>query len=156
MKIQEFTRRSLLLAIGSSYDTILRDLNTHLRKEDCSLLQALILISLFFESTATAPASIGAVTPSRLAETLRASRGNVSHSLSSLEKRGLIQRRLSEADARSYFLQLRPAGRKLACRLIRVIDELEGFFEARLGRDGVDGAIQSFARLAETYREHRA
>ena len=144
MKIEKFVQNSLLLAIGSSYDTILRGLNSKLKQENCNLMQALILISLFFEKNDT-------VSPSQLAEILGTTRGNISHGVSHLEKRRLLRRKLNEKDARSYQLILRPDGRRLAVKLIQTIDSVENYFEQKFGAQEVRGTVQRIARFRAAY-----
>jgi DNA-binding MarR family transcriptional regulator len=146
MEIEKFVQNSLLLAIGSSYDTILRDLNFRLREENCNLLQALILISLFFEKEEP-------VSPSKLAETLGTTRGNISHGISHLEKHRLLRRKLNDKDARSYLLVLRPEGRRLAVRLIKTIDSVENYFERKFGAQEVRSTVQKIARFRAAYTE---
>ena len=145
MKITQYVNNSLLLAIGSGYDTVWRDLNLRLKKEDCNLLQALILISIFFEQS-------DAVNPSGLAEIFRTTRGNISHCVSHLERRGFLKRALDEGDARRYRLLIKPEGRKTALRLMRVIDELENYFEKQLGKQGVQSTIENITTISAAYR----
>src|SRR5215210_7360580 len=121
MKIQQYINSSLILAIGSNYDTVWRDLNAQLKQEHCNLLQAVILISIFFEQSER-------VTPSELAAIFRTTRGNVSHCISHLERRGFLKRVLDQQDARSYRLVIRPEGKKTAVRLIKIIHDLENHF----------------------------
>ncbi len=145
MKIENYVQNSLLLAIGTSYDTIWRDLNLKLKKENCNLLQALILISLFFESS-------DSVTPSQLAKIFHMTRGNVSHCISHLESRGWVKRHLDENDARSYRLILKSDGRKVATRLIKIIDEIETFFEDAFGKQSLRNTISAIWRIEQSYR----
>ncbi len=145
MKIQKYVEKSLLFAIGTSYDAIWRNLNTQLKKEECNFLQAMILISLFFEESET-------VTPSRLADTFYTSRGNLSHCVTYLEKRGWVKRQLDEKDARSYQVILKPEGRKVATRLIKVIDRIEDFFEDSFGKQPLSSTITSLAKIGELAR----
>jgi DNA-binding MarR family transcriptional regulator len=149
MKIQKFVSGSLILAIGSNYDTVWRDLNEKLKEESCNLLQAIILIAIFFEQSE-------AVTPSDLADILGATRGNVSHCISHLERRGFLRRTLNEKDARSYNLVLKPAGKKTALRLIQVIDGLEDYFERQLGKQVVQSTIDSMNAVRAAYRKRLA
>lgn len=146
MKIQQYVRNSLILAIGSNYDTVWRDLNSKLKKENCNLLQAVILISIFFEQT-------DSVTPSDLAAIFRTSRGNVSHCISHLEKRGFMKRSLDEKDARSYRLILKPEGKKVALRLIKIIDDLESHFERQLGKQAVQTTIDNMNAIEVAYQQ---
>jgi DNA-binding MarR family transcriptional regulator len=140
MKIKQYIQRSLLLAIGTSYDTVWKELNTRLRKEECNLLQAIILISIFFEPSET-------VTPSTLAEIFRTTRGNISHCLSHLEKKGFIKRQLDSSDARKYRLTLTPEGKKLALKLMKMIDAFEDTFEKRIGKQNVHKLIETLHEL---------
>ena len=146
MKIQKFINSSLILAIGANYDTVWRDLNTKLKEENCNLLQAMILVSIFFEQNEE-------VTPSVLANILGTTRGNVSHCISHLEKRGCLRRSLSESDARSYKLILKPEGKKVALRLIQVIDGLEDYFERQLGKQAVQLTIDGMNAVQTAYRK---
>ncbi len=149
LKIEEYVRLSLPLAVASSYDAIWRDLNSKLRAENCNFLQAVILIAIFFEPE-------GLITPSRLSAVLRTTRANVSHCLSHLEKRRLIQRTMSLEDARSYRLRLRPEGHTLGLRLIRILDELETLFEEKMGREGLRDAVGRFQAIESVYRQSRS
>lgn len=146
MRIHSYVENSLLLAIGNAYDSIWREFNARLQKQDCNLLQALVLVALFFEKSES-------VTPSRLSLILKASRAGISHALSDLEKRGWVQRQLALRDARSYQLRLKPEGKKAAIRLIQMIDELETFFERGFGKEPVQAAVQSLRQMSESYRQ---
>lgn len=145
MKIHQYVQNSLLLAINSGYGTIWRDLNSKLKDENCNLLQALILISIFFEPAET-------VIPSKLAQVLNATRGNISHNISDLEKKGYLKRALDERDARSYRLVLQPEGKKTAVKLIKVVDELEKYFENRFGKETINEMIRCIGLLEVAYR----
>lgn len=149
MRIEEYVKNSLPLAVAASYEAIWSDLNLRLREEKCSFLQALILIALFFESREPRES----VTPSQLAGSLGASRGNVSHSLSLLERRRLLRRELSASDARSYRLSLLPEGKNLACRLVGVLDRVERLFEQAWSEKGaVLRTVAEVRSIGETYR----
>ncbi|MEW6055348.1 MAG: MarR family transcriptional regulator [Bdellovibrionota bacterium] len=142
MKIEQYIKRSLLLAIGSSYDSVWRDLNSKLQKEDCNLLQAVILISIFFEPSET-------VTPSNLAAIFRTTRGNVSHCISHLERKGFVKRQLDQGDARKYRLALKLEGKRAALRLMKTIDSFEDYFEDQLGKQSVSKLIESLHMISE-------
>jgi DNA-binding MarR family transcriptional regulator len=146
MKIEQYVKKSLLFAIGSSYNRIWRELNLRLQEQKLNILQAMILISLFFEDPE-------AVNPSSLAESLLATRGNISHCLSKLEKRGFVRRTLSMKDARSYQITLKPEGKRQALRLIKLMDGLEGLFEKRFGRDHVLATVQRLRSYEVAHRE---
>ena len=110
-------------------------LTTHLLKaDDLNFFEALILATLFFESPIP-------VKPSQLAETFGTTRGNVSHCISSLEARGLVQRRIDPNDARAYHLALKPLGKKTAVRVIGTLDRVQREFENEVGKDALQSAL---------------
>ena len=144
LKIRKFIQGSLILAIGAGYDTVWRDLNSKLKAENCNLLQAILLISIFFEQSED-------VRPSALAEILGTTRGNISHCISHLERHGFLRRALNEKDARSYRLILKPEGKKTAARLIRVIDDLENYFERQLGKSTLQSTLDGIRAVQSAY-----
>ena len=146
LKINQYVEKSLLFAIGSSYATIWRKLNVQLKSEQCNLLQAVILISVFFEKSSQ-------VTPSMLARSFHTSPGNVSHCISHLEKKGFLKRSLSEYDARSYELHIKPEGKKVAVRLIKMIDECEQFFECHTGKQKLAQMVDQLYEIETAYRQ---
>ena len=151
LKIQQYVSKSLIFAIGTSYDAIWRDFSKRLRKENCGFLHAVILISLVFEEDRGQ-----AVTPSQLAQTFKTSRGNISHCISYLEKKQFLRRALDPQDARSYRLTLTPPGRRTAMRLVKVIDDLEGFFESKFGASEILSAVALISGFERAYRERLA
>ena len=68
------------------------------------MFEALVLAAIFFERHA------GEIKPSALAEAFQTTRGNVSHCISSLEAKGLVERRIDPEDARALQLVLKPQG----------------------------------------------
>ena len=90
------------------------------------------------------------MTPSTLAEIFRTTRGNISHCLSHLEKKGFISRLLDRSDARKYRLLLTPEGKKLALKLMKMIDGFEDLFEKRIGKQKVTSLIEVLRELSET------
>ena len=105
-------------------------------------LEALVLAALFFE----APRPIK---PSGLADTFATTRGNVSHAISSLEAKGLVQRAIDPEDARGYLLTLRPAGRKCALRVIAAFDRMQRVFEQTAGKSALAHALAVIRELEE-------
>jgi DNA-binding MarR family transcriptional regulator len=67
-------------------------------------MEGLVIAAIFFE----APRPIKR---SHLAETFSTTRGNVSHGSSSLEAKGLVQRKVDPSHARRYMLSLKPPGK---------------------------------------------
>jgi len=113
-----------------------------LEADDLNFLEALILATLFFESPT-------AVKPSHLAETFGTTRGNVSHCISSLEAKGLVQRKIDPQDARAYHLTLKPQGRKTAVRVIGALDKVQRAFEHKVGKDALQSALRVLGSLTE-------
>jgi DNA-binding MarR family transcriptional regulator len=111
-----------------------------LEGEELSFLEALTLAALFFEAPR-------AVRPSQLADAFETTRGNVSHCISRLEARGLVRRTMDEDDARVFQLQLRPLGKRVALRVIGVLDKLQREFEREIGKAAVKEMLGSLRRL---------
>ena len=108
--------------------------------DSLNLLEGLVLAALFLEAPA-------AVKPSSLAVTFRTSRSNISHCLSLLEARALIQRRIDPDDARAYAILLRPAGKRSALRVIASFDELQRRYETAAGKGALRAALDLIAKL---------
>lgn len=111
-----------------------------LASEELNFLEALTLAALFFEAPRT-------VRPSQLAEAFETTRGNVSHCVSKLEARGLVRRSMDEGDARVFQLQLRPLGRRMALRVIGVLDKLQREFEREIGKTSMKEMLGRLRRL---------
>jgi DNA-binding MarR family transcriptional regulator len=104
------------------------------------LLEGLVLAAMFFDEAKLAK-------PSQLAETFGTTRGNVSHCISSLEAKGLLQRTIDPADARSYLLALKPQGKKCALRVIRAFDRLQAEFEKEVGKTVLSDTLKTIRKL---------
>jgi len=105
-----------------------------------NFLEGLTLAALFFETPRL-------VKPSQLAETFGTTRGNVSHCITSLEAKGLLQRRIDPEDARAYHLSLKPAGKRCAVRVIAAFDKLQKEFEGEIGKKALGEMLGSIRRL---------
>lgn len=135
MRIESFLRESPMFSatvLARRFELLARRL---FADDELNFLEALILSTLFFESS-------GVVKPSDLASTFGTTRGNVSHSVSSLEAKGLVQRRIHPGDARAYHLTLRPQGRRAAIRVIGALDRLQRRFEEEVGKGALDSALR--------------
>jgi DNA-binding MarR family transcriptional regulator len=108
--------------------------------EGLSLHEALVLAAILFEEP-------GNVKPSSLAETFETTRGSVSHWISSLESKGLLQRRVDPEDARSFLLVLKPQGRKRAMQAVKALDRMQGRFEKEIGSAELKRAIDVIRRV---------
>ena len=108
--------------------------------DELSFLEGLTLAAIFFE----APRPIK---PSQLAETFGTTRGNVSHCVSSLEAKGLLQRKIDPVDARAYLLTLRPQGKRCALRVIGEFDKLQKEFEIEIGKSALGEMLKAIRKL---------
>lgn len=108
--------------------------------DNLNFLEGLVLAAMFFESPLP-------VKPSQLAETFATTRGNVSHCVSSLETKGLLQRRIDPEDARAYQLTLKPQGKKCAMRVIGAFDKLQKEFEQEAGKTALGEALKVLRKL---------
>ena len=111
-----------------------------LNDDDLSFLEGLTLAAVFFESPK-------AIKPSQLAEAFGTTRGNVSHCVSSLEAKGLLQRRIDPEDARAYQLALKPQGKRCALRVIAALDKMQRQFEAEIGKSALGEMLKTLRKL---------
>src|SRR6266481_8218883 len=107
MRIEAFLRQSPVFQASRITRRMEGLLNAILREEGLTFFEALMLASIFFEKK-------GGIKPSDLAETFQTTRSNVSHCISSLEAKGLVERRIDPDDARAVQLVLRQQGKKRA------------------------------------------
>jgi len=145
MRIDAFLRESPMFAVNRAarrFDALAADV---LKGDGLSFLEGLTLAAVFFE----APKSIK---PSQLAEAFGTTRGNVSHCVSSLEAKGLLQRRIDPEDARAYQLALKPQGKRCALRVIAALDKLQREFEAEIGKSALGEMLRTLRKL-EASRE---
>ena len=143
MRIETFLKQSPMFCVtlvARRFDALTACL---LAADGLNFLEALILAALFFESQA-------AVKPSQLAETFGTTRGNVSHCISSLEAKGLVQRKIDPKDARAYHLELKPLGKKAAMRVIGALDKVQREFEDEIGKDALHSALQVIRSLGDS------
>ncbi len=108
--------------------------------DNLNFLGGLVLAALFFEAPRM-------VKPSQLAETFGTTRGTVSHCISSLEAKGLLQRRIDPRDARAYQLALKPQGRRCALRVIAAFDRLQKEFESEIGKTALGEMLKAIRKL---------
>lgn len=127
MRIEAFLRESPLFAVASAARRFEMLTSRVLEVDELSFLEALMLAAIFFEAQQP-------VRPSTLAVTFDTTRGNVSHCVSALEAKGLLQRKIDPDDARAYRLTLKPLGKKTAVRVIGILDRLQRAFERDAGK----------------------
>ncbi|HWG18566.1 MAG TPA: MarR family transcriptional regulator [Acidobacteriaceae bacterium] len=144
MRIDAFLRESPMFAVNRAARKFNSFVDLALATDRLSFLEGLVLVAILFE----APRQIK---PSQLAETFATTRANISHSLSSLEAKGLLQRKIDPEDARAYLLALKPAGRRCAMRVIRAHDRMQQGFEKEVGKPALVETlkvIRSLERMA--------
>ena len=147
MRIEAFLRESPMFTVKRAARYFDRLAAEAFSADDLGFMEGLLLAAIFFE----APRSIN---PSLLAETFATTRGNVSHAISSLEAKGLVQRRIDPADARGTLLALKPAGKKSALRVIAAFDRMQQKFEQKVGKTALKSALDVI-RALESCNHHR-
>jgi DNA-binding MarR family transcriptional regulator len=140
MRIDAFLAESPMFAISRAARRFNALAAQVLAGDGLSFLEGLVLTAIFFD----APASIK---PSELAETFGMTRGNVSHCVSSLEAKGLLQRKIDPEDARAYQLTLKPQGKKCALHVIAAFDKLQKEFEKEVGKPALGETLTTIRRL---------
>ena len=144
MRIDAFLRESPTFAVNRAARRFNSFVDLALAADRLSFLEGLVLVAILFE----APRQIK---PSQLADTFATTRANISHCLSSLEAKGLLQRKIDPEDARAYLLALKPAGRRCAMRVIRAHDRMQQAFEKEVGKPALVETlkvIRSLERMA--------
>ena len=140
MRIEAFLRESPMFTVKSAarhFDALAADA---FATDGLGFMEGLLLAAIFFE----APRSIQ---PSQLAETFATTRGNVSHAISSLEAKDLVQRKIDPADARGTLLALKPAGKRCALRVIAAFDRMQQRFEQKVGKAALRNTLDVIRTL---------
>ena len=140
MRIDAFLRESPMFAVNRAARRFNSFVDRALKGDGLSFLEGLALVAIVLE----APRQIK---PSQLAETFATTRANISHSLSSLEAKGLLQRKIDPEDARAYLLTLKPAGRRCAMRVIRAHDRMQQAFEREVGKSALAETLKVIREL---------
>ncbi len=140
MRIDAFLHESPMFAVNRAARRFESLAVRVLAGDHLGFLEALVLAALFFE----APRQ---VKPSHLAETFATTRGNLSHCVSSLEAKGLLQRKIDPEDARAYLLTLKPQGKRCALRVIAALDRMQNDFEGEIGRTALAEMLRSIRKL---------
>ena len=145
MRIEAFLRESPMFTVKRAARHFDRVAAEAFLADGLGFMEGLLLAAIFFE----APRPIK---PSHLAETFATTRGNVSHSISSLEAKGLVQRRIDPADARGTLLALKPAGKKSALRVIAAFDRMQQSFEQKIGKTALKNSLDAIRALESCHR----
>jgi DNA-binding MarR family transcriptional regulator len=146
MRIDAFLQQSPMFAVNRAARRFESLTARVLAGDGLGFLEGLILAAMFFEAPQL-------IKPSQLAETFGTTRGNVSHSVSSLEGKGLLQRRIDPEDARAYLLMLKPQGKRCAMRVIGAFDKLQNEFEEEIGKTALGEMLKSLRRLEALFTE---
>ncbi|WP_433974599.1 MarR family winged helix-turn-helix transcriptional regulator [Tunturiibacter lichenicola] len=142
MRIEAFLQQNPVFQANRIARRMDASLNLILQSEEVTLLEALVLAAIFFEKR-------GQIKPSALAEAFQMTRGNVSHCISSLEAKGLVQRQIDHDDARAVQLVLRPLGRRRAVRVVGILDRMQRRFEDGLGAQKLETMLTQMAAVEE-------
>jgi DNA-binding MarR family transcriptional regulator len=140
MRIDAFLHESPMFAVSRAARRFEALAARALAADELSFLEGLTMAALFFEAPK-------AVKPSQLAETFGTTRGNVSHCLSSLEAKGLLQRKIDPEDARAFLLALKPQGKRAALRVIAAFDKLQKEFESEIGKTALGEMLIALRKL---------
>lgn len=144
MRIDAFLRESPMFAVNRAARRFEALAGAVLAEDELGFLEGLTLAAIFFE----APKPIK---PSQLAETFGTTRGNVSHCISSLEGKGLLQRKIDPEDARAYQLALKPQGKRCALRVIAAFDKLQKEFEDEIGKSSLADMLKTLRKLERAF-----
>jgi DNA-binding MarR family transcriptional regulator len=142
MRINAFLKESPMFAVSQAARRFDALANRALAPDDLSFLEGLILAAIFFEAPRRTK-------PSELAATFGTTRANVSHTVSALEAKGLLEREIDPHDARAYLLTLKPTGRRCALRVIHTFDRLQEAFEEEAGKKSLGEAIKTVRALEQ-------
>ena len=142
MRIETFLRQSPIFQASRIARRMDASLNLVLEDEEVTAFEALILAAIFFEKR-------GEIKPSALAEAFQTTRGNVSHCISSLEAKGLVERRIDPEDARAVQLVLRPQGKKRAVRVVGILDRMQRHFEQTVGVGRLESMLGQMGTVEE-------
>ena len=140
MRIDAFLHESPMFAVNRAARRFEALAAQVFADDNLNFLEGLVLAAMFFEAPRP-------VNPSQLAETFATTRGNVSHCVSSLEAKGLIQRKINPQDARAYQLTLKPQGKKCAVHIVGVFDKLQREFERVMGKTALSDMLKAIRKL---------
>ncbi|MDF9867448.1 DNA-binding MarR family transcriptional regulator [Bacilli bacterium PM5-3] len=90
---------------------------------------------------------------SDIQEFMQISKPGVSQLLRSIEKRGLIERKIDERDKRKFVMSITDEGKKLMCSKRKHLDTLMDEIIERLGEEDTKELIRLFNRLGDVSKE---
>lgn len=118
MKIEKYLKDSPVFALYDASNALTSSLNSHLKKEEISFIQGLVLIAVLLDEK-------NHITPGEISKGLGISKTSLSQILSNLESRGFLKRIIKEDDARSLSLSLTNQGLKKANKIVKFLDSFE-------------------------------
>jgi DNA-binding MarR family transcriptional regulator len=142
MRIEVFLQQSPMVQTSRIARRMEASLNLLLKDEEVTAFEALVLAAIFFEKR-------GDIKPSALAEAFETTRSNVSHCISSLEARGMVERRIDPNDARAVQLMLRSQGKRKAARVVGILDRMQRQVEEEIGAAKLQGMIRQMTEVEE-------
>jgi DNA-binding MarR family transcriptional regulator len=142
MRIEAFLRQSPVFQASRIARRMDASLNLVLEGEEVTAFEALVLAAIFFEKR-------GQIKPSALAEAFETTRSNVSHCISSLEAKGLVERRIDPEDARAVQLLLKPLGKRRAVRVMGILDRMQRRFEDGVGTQKLETMLAQMSSVEE-------
>ncbi len=125
MKINKYLQDSPIFILFETSSILTSTLNSQLKKEGVSFMQALVLVAILLDEKRK-------ITPGEISKALGISKASLSQILSSLESRGFLKRSIKEDDARSLCLGLSLTGIKKANRIVKFLDSFEQDLENKL------------------------
>jgi len=146
MRIEAFLSQSPVFQASRIARRMDASLNRALEAEEVTAFEALMLAAIFFEKR-------GQIKPSALAEAFQTTRGNVSHCISSLEAKGLVERRIHPEDARAVQLLLKPLGKRRAVRVMAILDRMQRRFEGEIGVEKLVGMMAQMSAVERVCAE---
>jgi DNA-binding MarR family transcriptional regulator len=146
MRIDAFLAESPMFAVNRAARRFESLTAQVLAGDGLGFLEGLVVAGIFFEAPRP-------VKPSQLAETFGTTRGNVSHCISSLEAKGLLQRKIDPGDARAYQLTLKPEGKRCALRVIGAFDKLQKAFEREVGKTALREMLKDLRKIEALFAD---
>jgi DNA-binding MarR family transcriptional regulator len=146
MRIDAFLEESPMFAVKRAARRFEALTAQVLASDGLGFLEGLVVAGIFFEAPRP-------VKPSQLAETFGTTRGNVSHCISSLEAKGLLQRKIDPQDARAYQLTLKPEGKRCALRVIGAFDKLQKEFEREVGKTALREMLKDLRKIEALFAD---
>lgn len=140
MEIEKYISTSPAINIMFANAIIIKSMQKSVGESNCGFLEALVLVSIYFEKKD--------VRPSLLAETFKSSRSNISHIITKLEKKKYLKRILDETNAKSYILKLTPDGVKRVNKFVKFFDDLQKGIEKENSEKDIQKFVEQLQLLS--------